>query len=122
MAQWHLPQQPISQPISVGSALAKSAHYNHHLKLKLLGLIAILPNSIKPSLSVKAASAVKFTSRRRLSMQDMLHPTVEQVAACTVQMQEHSLQQQEIQKALQAMTSKCIVRSCNLNSILTTVS
>lgn len=101
------PQQPISQPLSVGSALAKSAHSDHHLKLKSLGLIAILPNIIKPSLSVKAASAVEFTSRR-LSMQDMLHQTVEQVAACTVQMQEQSLQQQEIQKALQAMTCKCI--------------
>ena len=95
-------QQPdVGRAAPTGPAFQDRAHATHHMKLKTIGLTAMLRTKGKPV----AQGTIK---RHRPSLQDMLHQSVESVNACTAQLQEQSLQQQEIQRALQAMTSKTI--------------
>ena len=102
-------QQPCpDRAASIGSAHCDPAHESdHHLQLRPLGFVAMVPNKSKPG--VTASAAVPFApgtaKRRQQSMQEVLHQTVQQVNVCTTWLQEQHTQQQQMQKALQVMNA-----------------
>lgn len=92
---------------SIGTAHQVSAHDDHHVQLRALSLMAMLPTKSKPTLPA-APLAQNAVKRQRQSMRKMIRKSVEQVNACTAQLQEQSMQQQEAREALHAMTSTTI--------------
>ena len=83
---------------------SNAAGLNRHMKLSLHGLEAMLPNKRKSDAHVSATS--RGVARKRSSMHEVLHRSLQQVQACTAQLQEQNTQQQQLQRSVKAMTAR----------------
>lgn len=77
-----------------------------HLKLKTAALVAMKVNSDRPGGSTPAAP--RLAVKACLSAKEMLSSSLQQVEACTAMLQQQHVQQQQLQRSVQAMTAKTI--------------
>lgn len=101
----------LTQPVDLASSVSESGSLEgdslgRQHKLKTLGSIAMLPNTNKFATNAHATAGA--ATKKRPSMQDMLHSTLQQVQACTVQLQQQNAQQQQLQRSVRAMTAKTV--------------
>ena len=74
------------------------------LKLKTAALIAMKPNTGRPGGSTLAAA--RPAAKACLSARGMLSSSLQQVQACTALLEQQHVQQQQLQRSVQAMTAK----------------
>ena len=79
-----------------------AADLTRHMKLSTAGLEAVVPNKSKSAAQVIAA---RHAARQRSSMHEVLQSSLQQVQACTAQLQAQNAQQQQLQRAVKAMTA-----------------
>ena len=77
-----------------------------HCKLKTVGLVAMTPNSSR--LAVRVPAAARPAAKPCLSIKEMLSSSLQQVQACTEQLQLQHAQQQQLHRAIKAMTAKTV--------------
>ena len=68
--------------------------------------------------TLKPARSIKHRKPKRMSMHAALQQSAKQVKACASQLEEQSVQQQAMQKALQGMTTSCEILHDNMFRML----
>ena len=77
-----------------------------HLKLKTAALVAMKPNTGR--LGGSSLAAARPAAKACLTAKGMLSSSLQQVQACTALLEQQHVQQQQLQRSVQAMTAKTI--------------